>query len=64
LRKSKGYSEALYNEDVSKALCRVFRSGPNKLEEDQRILRRWYYDNEDKLDVIVHWEDSVCLQYL
>jgi predicted SAM-dependent methyltransferase len=64
LRKSNGYSEALYSEDASKALCRLFRTGPNSLEADQRLLRKWYYENEDKLDVIVHWEDSVCLQYL
>jgi predicted SAM-dependent methyltransferase len=64
LQKPKDYAESMYSQDVSKALCRLFRSGPNTLEADQRLLRRWYYENEDKLDVIVHWEDSVCLQYL
>jgi predicted SAM-dependent methyltransferase len=64
MEKTKGYADAMANKDASKALCRLFRSGPNSLQEDQRILRKWYFENEDKLDVVVYWENDVCLQYL
>jgi len=64
MEKTKTFADALNNRDVSKAMCRLFRSGPNSLEADQRLLRRWYWENEDKLDVVVHWEGNVCLQYL
>jgi len=64
MRKTKGWIKELYDEDVSKALCRLFRSGPNTIGPDQRLLRKWFYKKEPNLDVIVNWEGNVCLQYV
>lgn len=48
--------------DYAKAACRIYRTGPNRLEEDQRITRKWFYKNEPNLDVIYPWKGEIKLR--
>jgi ubiquinone/menaquinone biosynthesis C-methylase UbiE len=42
--------------EAQKAICRIMRSGPNSLEHDQRVLRKWFYQSERHLDIVLHWK--------
>lgn len=47
------------NVDVMKILSRVFITGPNnRVTEESRFLRKWWYSTEPALDVVFHWKDS------
>jgi SAM-dependent methyltransferase len=58
------YMEAVKNCDVQKITSRLFRTGPNRIHPEQRFLRSWFYHNEQKLDVVVHWEDEFKVQVI
>lgn len=61
--KNKEWADALGDGEASKALCRIFRTGPTRLDHDQRLLRKWYYEKEPNLDVIYHWEGNAAAAY-
>lgn len=50
--------------NASAALARVLRSGPNRLDADARVLRRWFRAAEPGLDVIHFWEGSCEVQVI
>lgn len=56
VRHNPEYIARIRNIDVQKITSRLFRTGPNRVDPEQRHLRRWFYQNEPNLDVIVHWE--------
>ncbi len=52
----------LRNADVQKIMSRAFRTGPsNRIDEEGRHLRTWWYRNEVSLDVVHHWTGSLNL---
>lgn len=55
------YVEKLKDREVMGSMCRLFRTGPNRLRDEQRHLRRWFRKNEANLDVVVHWENEIGL---
>lgn len=64
MKKTDGWMKKMFDPEAQKALCRLFRLGPNTIGQDQRTLRKWFYNNEHNLDVIIKWEGNVCLQYM
>jgi predicted SAM-dependent methyltransferase len=58
------YMKAVKNIDVQRITCRLFRSGPNRIDPEQRLLRSWYFRNEVHLDVIHHWEGELRVQVI
>lgn len=52
------------DDTMRKVLCRLYRTGPNRLDYDQRILRRWFYDREPYLDVIVPWQGELRIEVI
>lgn len=59
-----GQVDRIKNTDVMKSLSRVFRTGPNRISEEQRFLRKWWYHNEVALDVVYFWENELKLQVI
>lgn len=49
----------LADPNASKALSRIFRTGPSHFGSDSRVLRRWFWRNEDALDVAHAWEGDL-----
>src|ERR1041385_5077175 len=45
--------------NAMKVLSRVFRTGPNRVNDEQRFLRRWWYEKEPSLDIVHHWEGEL-----
>lgn len=62
VRNNVDYLNRLRDPDVQKITSRLFRTGPNRVDEEQRHLRSWFYRNEPNLDVIVHWTDELKIQ--
>jgi len=62
VRHNEAYVSRLKDTEVQKIGCKLFRIGPNRLGEDQRYLRRWYYENEPALDIVVHWEGELGIK--
>jgi predicted SAM-dependent methyltransferase len=56
--------EQLKDIEIQRSLCRLFRTGPNRLSEEQRYMRNWFRRNEVNLDVVVHWTDELVLQVI
>lgn len=59
VKQNEKYIRGLKDIDVMKIMSRMFRTGPNRVGEEQKYLRKWFAENERKLDVIVHWEGSI-----
>jgi len=59
-----GDIERLKDTDVMSSMCRLFRTGPNRLGEESRHLRRWFREKEPLLDVVVHWQDKLELMVI
>lgn len=62
--RTNGQVDRIRNADTMKSLSRIFRTGPNRIPEEQRQLRRWWYRNEAALDVIYFWEGELKLQVI
>ncbi len=62
VRHNPEYIRRIRDTDVQKITSRLFRTGPNRIDPEQRHLRSWFYRNEPNLDVIVHWEDEFKIQ--
>jgi predicted SAM-dependent methyltransferase len=62
VRKSKAMMEQ-QDPQVQQTMCRMFRTGPNRVPE-QRYLRKWFYQNEASLDVVVHWHGELKVQVI
>src|SRR5262245_34896011 len=58
-----GQFRGLIDEDVQKISCHLYRTGPNRFD-DQQILRNWYRKHEPELDVIHHWVDTCQVQVI
>lgn len=57
--------DQLRNADVMKSLCRALRTGPNnRVTEESRTLRKWWYDKEAALDVVYCWESTCNVQVI
>lgn len=56
--------DQLKNVDVMKIFSRIFRTGPNRIPEEQRVLRKWWYNSEPSLDIVFHWQDRFELQVI
>jgi hypothetical protein len=48
--------------NFSGAMARLFRTGPNRYDAEQRFLRKWFYNREKHLDVIHPWEGEINLR--
>lgn len=59
IRSNQDWMNKMRLPDMQKALCRILRSGPNALGEDQRILRNWFYDHEPTTDLFIYWEKKI-----
>lgn len=59
-----GQVERIKNLEVQKILSRVFRTGPNRMPEEQRFLRQWWYREEPELDIIHFWDSELRLQVI
>lgn len=59
MRMDQVMKEKIIDRNVQSALCRLYRTGPNRLDSDSRLLRKWFQKVEKNLDVVVHWEGSV-----
>lgn len=55
VRHNPEYMRKIKDAEVEKATCRLWRTGPNRLEE-ARYLRKFFYQHEQDLDVIVRWD--------
>ena len=62
IRHNKAFIDRLKDLEAQKIGCKLFRSGPNRLGEDQRYLRQWFYENEPALDIVVHWEGELKIR--
>lgn len=58
VRNNPEYLRRVRNTDVQKITARLYRTGPNRTDPEQRHLRRWFYENEPNLDVILHWQNE------
>lgn len=61
IRRNEEYIRRLKNETIQKIASRLFRTGPNRIEE-ARQLRKWFYENEINTDIVVHWHDNFNVQ--
>lgn len=59
-----GDIERLKDAEVMSSMCRLFRTGPNRLGGEQRHLRRWFREHEADLDVVIHWQDQLKLMVI
>jgi predicted SAM-dependent methyltransferase len=57
--RTNGQVDRIRNIDVMKSMSRVLRTGPNRVSEEQRFLRKWWYQNEVSLDVVHFWENEL-----
>ena len=64
VRHNPAYMEKLQELEVQKIMCRLFRSGPNRHNHEQRYLRRWFLNVEPFFDVVVQWEDELKIQVI
>lgn len=58
VKRNDDYMSRLVNENIQKISSRLFRTGPNRIEE-ARALRKWFYENEPNMDIVLHWVDEV-----
>lgn len=63
VRQNPIYVDQLRDVELQKITSRLYRTGPNRVEE-ARYLRKWFYDNEHALDVVHHWENELRLQVI
>ena len=63
IRNNSDYMKTLRDSTVQKITSRLYRTGPNRHEE-ARYLRKWFYENEEALDVVHHWTDELKLQVI
>lgn len=59
-----GDIERLKDAEVMGSMCRLFRTGPNRMGEESRHLRRWFREKEPLLDVVCHWQDKLELMVI
>ncbi len=64
VRQNPAYMANVRDVDVQKITSRLFRTGPNRIDPEQRHLRQWFYRHEPDLDVIVHWENELKLEVI
>lgn len=64
VRHNSEYMAKAKDASVQKITSRLFRTGPNRNGDEQRYLRKWFYNNEAVLDVVVHWEGEFKLQVI
>lgn len=50
--------------NVSAAMRRVFREGPNEIGHTSRLLRRWYHERQSELSVVLKWEGGFNVKVL
>jgi predicted SAM-dependent methyltransferase len=50
--------------NYSRATCHLFRTGPNRVDPEYRLLRRWFYEKEPALDVFCAWEGEIKLKVI
>lgn len=62
--RTNGQVERIRHNDVMKSLSRIFRTGPNRIPEEQRQLRTWWYRNEAALDIIHFWQGELKVQVI
>lgn len=62
--RTNGQVDRIRNTDVMKSMSRVLRTGPNRISEEQRFLRRWWYQHERELDVVYFWTDKLELHVI
>lgn len=63
VRQNSDYMKKARDTDVQKIASRLYRTGPNRVEE-ARYLRQWFYKNEKSLDIVHHWEGELKLQVI
>jgi len=63
IRNNSDYMKTLRDSTVQKITSRLYRTGPNRHEE-ARYLRKWFYENEEALDVVHHWSGELTLQVI
>jgi predicted SAM-dependent methyltransferase len=63
VRNNPDYMKRLRNPECQKIASRLYRTGPNRIEE-ARHLRKWFYENESALDVVHHWEGELRVQVI
>jgi predicted SAM-dependent methyltransferase len=56
VRKNRCDVDKVADREMQSIMCRLFRTGPSRIPE-QRYLRKWFYQHEADLDVIVHWDE-------
>lgn len=62
--RANGQIDRIRNTDVMKSMSRVLRTGPNRISEEQRFLRKWWYQHESTLDIVYFWEGELRLQVI
>lgn len=62
--RANGQVDRIRNVDVQKSMCRLWRTGPNRISEEQRFLRQWWYRHESALDIVYFWESELRLQVI
>ena len=45
--------------NIQSVMCRLMRTGPNRLDADSRAARKWFARVEPDLDIVVAWEGRV-----
>jgi SAM-dependent methyltransferase len=63
VRSDPKYIDPLRDPEVQKISGRLWRTGPNR-QEEARYLRKWFYEKESALDVVVHWEGELKVQVI
>lgn len=63
VRNNPRYIEKARDIEAQKIMSRLFRTGPNR-QEEARYLRKWFYQHEESLDVVVHWQNELKIQVI
>ncbi len=58
-----GHYAGVIDVEVQRAMCRLFRTGPN-YHPEANMLRNWYAKVEPQLDIILHWERTLQLMVI
>lgn len=62
--RTNGQVDRIRHTEVMRSLCRLFRTGPNRIPEEQRQLRNWWYRHEAALDIVHFWEGELKVQVI
>jgi predicted SAM-dependent methyltransferase len=57
VRKNQDYMQRLKDVEVEKSTSRIWRTGPNRIDE-ARYLRKYFYEHERDFDVVVDWDEE------